>query len=235
MRAMWRVGTAGLLIAFTGALIASVGASSLTASPGRPRCPLRSTPERMPSPRYPATIDVIVGHRFVVFDFQTGESGSFRGHSSVCSREKRRRWTLGHALFGSDNARLPVPRRPVTITGWHAAWSWSEGGGGEYFSGLDTIDARTGRQTTVDSIGPAAEQSGPQRYVRVVLRGSGAMAWSTRDGIFACRRCQDPSGRLSSNAIRVIAPATADPRSLRATRRGVAWRESGAARGARLP
>jgi hypothetical protein len=228
---------AGLLIATCGLLMAMPAASSSTAAPAaRPPCPLRSTPVRLPSKRYPSTVDVIAGRRLVLFDFQTGESGAIHGHSSVCNRATRRRWTLRNNLYGSEDARLPIPRRPVTIAGWHAAWSWSEGGGGgEYYSGLDTIDARTGIETTVDSIGSPAGQSGPQRYVRVALRGSGAMAWSTRDGIFACRHCQDPSGTLPAAAIRALAGTAADPRSLRVTPRGVAWREGGATHGARLP
>jgi hypothetical protein len=231
------VGTAGVLIAISGAMIAIAGASSSpAAAAGRPPCPLRSTPERFPSKRYPSTVDVIAGRRLVLFGFLSGASGAIYGHSTACNRATRRRWALGHALYGSDDARLPIPRRPVTMVGWHAAWSWSEGGGGgEYYSGLDTIDARTGTQTTVDTIGSPADQSGPQRYVRVVLRGSGAMAWSTRDGIFACRRCQDPSGRLPATAIRVLAPATADPRSLRVTPGGVAWRVGATTRRANLP
>jgi len=188
-----------------------------------PPCPIRASA----TPR--ADVSAVAGLRTVFYDVGFSYADAHYGHSYACDRWTRRRYRLSDDLYGRDAVGRPISRRSVAIAGPYGAWSW---GGEQFYTGLDIVDVRTGVQRVVDQVGPDAGALGPYHYIRLALRSSGALAWTTTDGVFACRVCFTSPKPLVEQ---LATGSGLDARSLAKTRRGVTWRQSGIARHARLP
>lgn len=206
----------------------AVGLTSLTpATATLPRCPTRASATAR------ADVSAVAGLRTVFYDVAFPYAGAHYGHSYVCDRWTRRRHLLTDELFGRDAVGRPISRRSVAIAGPYGAWSWGAAeGGNQFFTGLDVVDVRTGVQRVVDRVGPDAGALGPYHYIRLAMRSSGALAWSTTGGVFACRACFASTKPLVE---RLATGSRLDARSLAKTRRGVTWRQAGTAQHARLP
>lgn len=199
---------------------------STPATAALPRCPIRASA----TPR--ADVSAVAGLRTVFYEVTFSYAGAHYGQSYACDRWTRRRRRLTDDLFGRDTVGRPISRRSVAIAGPFGAWSWGAAeGGNQFFTGLDIIDVRTGVQRVVDVVGSDAGPLGPYHYIRLALRASGALAWTTTDGVFTCRDCFAGTKALVQ---RLATGAGLDPRSLAKTRRGVTWRQAGVARHARL-
>jgi len=169
----------------------------------------------------------------VFYDVTFAYAGAHHGHSYACDRRTRRRYRLADELFGRDAVGRPISRRSVAIAGPYGAWSWGAAEGvDQFFTGLEIVDVRTGVQRVVDQVGPDAGALGPYHYIRLALRASGSLAWSTTDGVYACRACISDS---KPSFQQLATGAGLDARSLAKTPRGVTWRQSGIAHHARLP
>ena len=205
----------------------TAGLTTLTPATAKlPRCPIRASA----TPR--ADVSAVAGVRTVFYDVAFSHAGAHYGHSYACDRRTRRRYLLTDELFGRDTVGRPISRRSVAIAGPYGAWSWGAAeGGNQFFTGLEIVDVRTGVQRVVDRVGPGAGALGPYHYIRLALRSSGALAWTTTDGVFACRACFVSPKPLVEQ---LATGSGLDPRSLAKTRRGVTWRQAGIARHARL-
>ena len=149
------------------------------------------------------------------------------GNSYVCDRRSGRRTALESQLFGA-NSGSAVSRRSVAIAGPYVAWEYQAIDGNVFYSGLELVNARTGKQTLIEQIDVTNRLPGPLHYLRLALRSSGALAWSTTDGISACVHCQQVTGDPPRPAIHRLASAHGlAPRTLRTTPQGITWTQNG--------
>lgn len=101
------------------------------------------------------------------------------------------------------------------------------------YRSLHIVDVVTGEHNLIDGTGTATPEE-LQQFIRVVARPSGAVAFtSSSQGLFACRVCRRDQGL--PKITRLAGPEGLERHSLRVTPRGVAWRQNGRLRHARLP
>jgi hypothetical protein len=125
----------------------------------------------------------------------------------------------------------PVPVR-LRMAGDHVAYEWEGGEGPDGYVGVDLVNARTGRESVLD----IEEGATVGYFKKIVLKPNGATAWSTRHVVHACRRpCLRTLGEdVARHDVTLAHGPRVNGKWLTAIARGIAWREGGRWRRARL-
>jgi hypothetical protein len=149
---------------------------------------------------------------------------------SICHRPTGKVTTPANEppIAGFDRDRPRAARQSTDAAGDYIGYAWESPEDECGYSGITLVNARTG------AVGaPQAYRCGFfTRFRRVVVKATGAIAWSERHSIVACRTGCDADGATHV----VLASASGvDTRSLRDAPRGVRWRQSGRSRFAPLP
>jgi hypothetical protein len=165
-------------------------------------------------------------------DEEAGAGGVIRTYA--CYPPTGRRTFLADNPSSGERPQPHFGSRSLLLAGTFALYMWEAGEGDYAYTGVDLVDARTGKQATLTGRrGYVAYQP----VVRLVLEPTGSIALSRRHEILVCRQACDidtypaPVGEH----VQVIArDGGVDGRSLRATPRGIEWRQGGRWRHASL-
>jgi hypothetical protein len=210
------------------ALLLAVGASAIAGS---------ATSDRRPCPTHGSfsrnlIAVVAVSPRVVVETLAFHPYQPYTPFSFACYPPTRRRTFLrdGPIVLGNGVSR---PRdhyagHSLALAGTFAAWVWIGSEGDNAYTGIDLVDGRTGAQATVALVHVGSSYYQP--VVRIVLKPHGTLAWSQAHEILVCRRaCITEDARLPAGQhVQTRAHSQGiDARSLRATPRGIEWRENG--------
>lgn len=171
-------------------------------------------------------VDLATGRRTAVYSvFNFDSDGAAVEISYACYVPTQR-----PTYLLDDPAVIPPS---VRISGEYAAFIWgSPEGADDYSDGIDLVNARTGRVSTVTIYDTGTEN----RFKGLVLKHTGALAWSERRRIYVCRAaCVGARRDVVRAGTRLVAHGPAvDARSLMPIRGGIRWRERGRWRTARL-
>jgi hypothetical protein len=210
------------------ALLLAVGASAIagSATSDRRACPTHGSFSRnliaVVAVSPPVVVETLAFH-----PYQPYTQLSF-----ACYPPTRRRTFLPDDPIVLGNG-LSRPRdhyadHSLALAGTFAAWVWTGSEGDNAYTGIDLVDARTGAQATVALVHVSPFYYQP--VVRIVLKPHGTLAWSQAQKILVCRRAcitRDPTLPAGQHVQALAHSQGIDARSLRATPRGIEWRENG--------
>lgn len=150
----------------------------------------------------------------------------------VCNKANGRRLPPEQDLGIRGNNDFDEETIGVRFRGPYVVYSWDSPEDDRGYSGLQLMNTRAGYEISLEFRQCGYEDD----FEPVIVKRSGTVAWMFGRTIYACEAaCRTDRRADRSHPARIIARGpTVRPSSLRATPRGITWRQDGRARYARL-